>query len=74
MIERIHAYISAEKLESLLFVAVGVTAILIAAWLWMQGHRLKAMHAHVRRRRGVPARWHVCPHAAGARGAAYGGL
>ena len=43
MIERIHAYISAEKLESLLFVALGVTAILIAAWLWMQGHRLKAM-------------------------------
>lgn len=43
MIERIHAYLSAEKQESLLFIAVGVAAILIAAWLWMNGHRLKAM-------------------------------
>lgn len=36
-------YFTAEKQESLLFIAVGLLAIGIAAWLWMNGHRLRSM-------------------------------
>lgn len=43
MTEKISSYIIAEKQESLLFMAVGVLAICVALWLWMNGHRLKAM-------------------------------
>jgi hypothetical protein len=43
MTEKITSYIIAEKQESLLFMAVGVLAICVAVWLWMDGHRLKAM-------------------------------
>jgi len=43
MIKDMSSYFSAEKQESLLFVAVGLLAIGIGAWLWMNGHRLKSM-------------------------------
>jgi 4-amino-4-deoxy-L-arabinose transferase-like glycosyltransferase len=43
MTEKITSYIIAEKQESLLFMAVGVLAICVALWLWMNGHRLRAM-------------------------------
>jgi hypothetical protein len=36
-------YFLAEKAESLLFIAVGVLAMTVAAALWVNGHRLKAM-------------------------------
>jgi hypothetical protein len=37
------SYFSAEKQESLIFLAVGLLAIGISAGLWMSGHRLKSM-------------------------------
>ena len=43
MAEKISAYFYGEKHESLLFMAVGVLAICVAVWLWMNGHRLKSM-------------------------------
>ena len=43
MIKHMTAYFTAEKQESLLFVAVGLLAIGVAIWLWMNGHRLKSM-------------------------------
>ena len=43
MIKHMTQYFTAEKQESLLFVAVGVLAIGVAIWLWMNGHRLKSM-------------------------------
>lgn len=43
MIKPMTDYFLAEKSESLLFMAVGVLAIAIAGWLWLNGHRLKAM-------------------------------
>ena len=43
MTEKLSSYIIAEKQESLLFMAVGILAICVAVWLWMNGHRLKAM-------------------------------
>ena len=43
MIKHMVEYFTAEKQESLLFVAVGILAIGVAAWLWMNGHRLKSM-------------------------------
>jgi hypothetical protein len=43
MIKQMTEYFSAEKQESLLFIAVGVIAVAVAVWLWMNGHRLKAM-------------------------------
>jgi hypothetical protein len=43
MIKDMSSYFSAEKQESLLFIAVGLAAIGIGAWLWMNGHRLKSM-------------------------------
>ena len=36
-------YFAAEKSESLLFMLVGLVAIGVALWLWMNGHRLKSM-------------------------------
>jgi hypothetical protein len=43
MINTMSSYFSAEKQESLIFIAVGLVAIGISAWLWMSGHRLKSM-------------------------------
>jgi len=43
MLKAMTTYLEAEKLESLLFVAVGILAIALAIWLWTQGHRLKTM-------------------------------
>lgn len=43
MINHMSSYFSAEKQESLIFIAVGLLAIGIGAWLWMNGHRLKSM-------------------------------
>jgi hypothetical protein len=43
MINQMSSYFSAEKQESLIFVAVGLVAIGISVWLWMNGHRLKSM-------------------------------
>ena len=43
MINQMSSYFSAEKQESLIFVAVGLVAIGISIWLWMNGHRLKSM-------------------------------
>ena len=43
MMKEMSTYFTAEKQESLLFVAVGLAAIGVAAWLWMNGHRLKSM-------------------------------
>lgn len=43
MLKDMSLYFSAEKQESLLFVAMGLLAIGIAAWLWTNGHQLKSM-------------------------------
>lgn len=43
MINHMSSYFSAEKQESLIFLAVGLAAIGISVWLWMNGHRLKSM-------------------------------
>jgi hypothetical protein len=43
MINHMSSYFSAEKQESVLFLAVGLAAIGISVWLWMNGHRLKSM-------------------------------
>ena len=43
MINHISSYFVAEKQESLIFIAVGLLAIGISIWLWMNGHRLKSM-------------------------------
>ena len=43
MIKEMTGYFTAEKQESLLFVIVGLMAIGVGAWLWMNGHRLKSM-------------------------------
>lgn len=43
MINHMSSYFSAEKQESLVFMAVGLVAIGIGVWLWMSGHRLKSM-------------------------------
>ena len=43
MLQQMNDYFSAEKHESLLFVAVGIAAIVLSVWLWSGGHRLKAM-------------------------------
>jgi hypothetical protein len=37
------SYFTAEKQESVIFIAVGLVAIGISVWLWMNGHRLKSM-------------------------------
>ena len=43
MINQMSGYFTAEKQESLIFIAIGLLAIGISAWLWMNGHRLKSM-------------------------------
>ena len=43
MINSLSSYFSAEKQESLIFMAIGLVAIGISVWLWMNGHRLKSM-------------------------------
>jgi hypothetical protein len=43
MITHMSSYFAGEKQESLLFIAVGLLAIGISVWLWMNGHRLKSM-------------------------------
>jgi hypothetical protein len=43
MINHMSSYFSAEKQESLIFMAVGLLAIGLSAWLCMNGHRLKSM-------------------------------
>lgn len=43
MINHMSSYFSAEKQESLIFVAVGLLAIGLSVWLCMNGHRLKSM-------------------------------
>jgi hypothetical protein len=43
MIKDMSSYFHAEKQESSIFIAVGLVAIGIGAWLWMNGHRLKSM-------------------------------
>ena len=42
MTEKISSYIIAEKQESLLFIVVGILAVCVAVWLWMNGHRLNS--------------------------------
>jgi hypothetical protein len=43
MLKQMTDYFHAEKAEALLFMVIGLVAIAIATWLWMNGHRLKAM-------------------------------
>ena len=43
MINQMNSYFGAEKQESLIFMAVGLVAVGISVWLWMNGHRLKSM-------------------------------
>ena len=43
MINHMNSYFSAEKQESVIFIAVGLLAVGISVWLWMNGHRLKSM-------------------------------
>ncbi|MFM7483029.1 MAG: hypothetical protein ACKO2S_02095 [Burkholderiaceae bacterium] len=42
MLQDLQRYFSAEKSESLLFVAVGILAIGLAVWLWQDGYRLRS--------------------------------
>ena len=39
MINPMSNYFSAEKQESVIFITVGLVAIGVSAWLWMNGHR-----------------------------------
>jgi drug/metabolite transporter (DMT)-like permease len=39
----VSSYFIAEKQESLLFIVVGVLAVAVGLWLWLNGHRLRAM-------------------------------
>jgi 4-amino-4-deoxy-L-arabinose transferase-like glycosyltransferase len=43
MMKEMTQYFAGEKQESLLFIAVGLIAIGVAAWLWANGHRLRFM-------------------------------
>ena len=43
MINPLNSYFSAEKQESVIFITVGLVAIGVSTWLWMNGHRLKSM-------------------------------
>jgi hypothetical protein len=43
MINQLNNYFSAEKQESVIFITVGLMAMGVSAWLWMNGHRLKSM-------------------------------
>ena len=43
MINHMNSYFTAEKQESLIFMAIALVALGISVWLWMNGHRLKSM-------------------------------
>lgn len=43
MMNDMNSYFVAEKQESVIFVVVGLLAIGLSLWLWMNGHRLKSM-------------------------------
>ena len=43
MINNMSSYFVAEKQESVIFIVVGLLAIGLSIWLWMNGHRLKSM-------------------------------
>lgn len=43
MINNMSSYFVAEKQESMIFIVVGLLAIGLSIWLWMNGHRLKSM-------------------------------
>jgi membrane-anchored protein YejM (alkaline phosphatase superfamily) len=43
MIHNMNSYFTAEKQESFIFMAVGLVAIALSIWLWMNDHRLKSM-------------------------------
>jgi uncharacterized membrane protein len=43
MIHNMNSYFSAEKQESIIFMAVGLVAIALSIWIWMNDHRLKSM-------------------------------
>ena len=43
MINNISSYFVAEKQESVIFLTVGLLAIGLSVWLWINGHRLKSM-------------------------------
>ena len=38
-----NSYFSAEKQESIIFMTVGLVAIALSIWIWMNDHRLKSM-------------------------------
>jgi hypothetical protein len=43
MINNLSSYFAAEKQESVIFIFVGILAIGVSIWLWINGHRLKSM-------------------------------
>ena len=43
MINNLGSYFAAEKQESVIFISVGILAIAVSIWLWINGHRLKSM-------------------------------
>lgn len=43
MLNALNNYFVAEKQESVIFIVVGLLAIVFSVWLWMNGHRLKSM-------------------------------
>ncbi|AOG22944.1 hypothetical protein [Acidovorax sp. RAC01] len=43
MMNQMGSYFAAEKQESLLFITVGLLAVGLSVWLWMNDHRLKSM-------------------------------
>jgi len=43
MINNLSNYFAAEKQESVIFISVGILAIAVSIWLWINGHRLKSM-------------------------------
>ena len=43
MQDAIHSYFNGEQQEGLLFIAVGLLAVALSAWLWRTRHRLRAM-------------------------------
>ena len=43
MVNELNNYFVAEKQESVIFVVVGLLAIGLSLWLWLNGHRLKSM-------------------------------
>lgn len=43
MINNLGSYFAAAKQESVIFISVGILAIAVSIWLWINGHRLKSM-------------------------------